>query len=158
MRRRHGQPEMLRRLLHASAILLHPHYHGAIMYEFNITLEQPFEQAEQTVRAALLEEKLGIVSEVNVQGVFKAKLGKDIPAYKILGACNPGLAERVIAAEPNAGTLLPCNLVLRALDAERTVVSFMDPLPVLGLSAAAAVRQVGAEAREVLQRVAAKLG
>jgi uncharacterized protein (DUF302 family) len=127
------------------------------MYEFNVTLNQPFEQAMSTVREALMAEHLGVVSEVDVQAIFKNKLNKAVPAYRILGACNPKLADRVIAAEPNAGTLLPCNFVLRALDDERTQVSFMDPVPVLGLSEAEELQKVAAEAKAILLRVVGRL-
>ncbi|MEW8014391.1 MAG: DUF302 domain-containing protein [Candidatus Sedimenticola endophacoides] len=65
------------------------------MYEFNLTLERPFESALQRVRECLMEEQLGIVSEVDVQAVFRAKQEKTIPPYRILGACNPLLAERL---------------------------------------------------------------
>ena len=126
------------------------------MYEFNTTLEQPFDDALVRVRAALAEEQFGIVSEVDVQAVFKTKMDKEIPPYRILGACNPRLAERVLAVEPNAGTLLPCNLIVRA-EGERTVVSCMDPVSVLGLSGSAEVRAVGTEARDRLERVVAAL-
>ncbi|PLY16803.1 MAG: hypothetical protein C0631_02490 [Sedimenticola sp.] len=126
------------------------------MYEFNLTLDQPFSQAIDTVKAALLEEQLGIVSEVDVQAVFKAKMDKDIPGYRILGACNPKLADRVLSAEPNAGTLLPCNLIVRA-EGEKSVVSFMDPMAVLGLSSSDEVKAVAAEAKEKLLRVVARL-
>ncbi|MDX1345017.1 MAG: DUF302 domain-containing protein, partial [Sedimenticolaceae bacterium] len=83
------------------------------MYEFNTSLDSNFEEALEKVRAVLMEEQLGIVSEVDVQAVFKAKMDKDIPPYRILGACNPKLADQVLATDPNAGTLLPCNLVVR---------------------------------------------
>ncbi len=127
------------------------------MYEFNVTLNQPFDQAMSTVREALMAEHLGVVSEVDVQAIFKNKLNKAVPAYRILGACNPKLADRVIAAEPNAGTLLPCNFVLRALDDGRTQVSFMDPVAVLGLSEAEELQKVAAEAKEILLRVVGRL-
>lgn len=127
------------------------------MYEFNVTLNLPFDQAEGTVRQALMNEKLGIVSEINVQTVMKTKLDKDIPAYKILGACNPGLASRVLDAEPNAGTLLPCNLILRAENDDSTVVSFMNPQAVLGLSGSDEVKAVADEAYAGLQRVMEQL-
>ena len=127
------------------------------MYEFNVTLDLPGEQAVERLREALQSEQLGIVSEVDVQAIFKAKMGKDIPAYRILGACNPGLADRVLAAEPNAGALLPCNVVVRDAGDGRTVVSFMDPVAVLGLSSSPAAHAVAAEARAKLERVAAKL-
>jgi uncharacterized protein (DUF302 family) len=122
------------------------------MYEFNITLDQPFDEAIETVKNALMQEQLGIVSEIDVQAVFKAKMDKDIDPYRILGACNPKLADRALEAEPNAGVLLPCNLVVRQ-EGEGTVISFMDPAAVLGLSASDVVSAVGAEAKEKLLRV-----
>ena len=127
------------------------------MYEFNVTLNQPFEQAMTTVRETLMSEHLGVVSEVDVQAIFKNKLEKDVPAYRILGACNPKLADRVIQAEPNAGTLLPCNFVMRSTGDNETVVSFMNPVPVLGLSDSSEVHQVATEAKEILMRVVEKL-
>jgi uncharacterized protein (DUF302 family) len=127
------------------------------MYEFNVTIKQPFGPAIETLKACLQEEHLGIVSDVDVQAVFKNKIGKDIPGYRILGACNPRLAERVIEAEPNAGVLLPCNLVAREAGPDETVISFMDPIAVLGLSDAAEARVVAGEARAMLDRVVARL-
>lgn len=127
------------------------------MYEFNVTLDLPYDLAIARVRDALAAERLGIVSEVDVQAILGARLGKEVPPYRILGACAPALADRVISAEPNAGTLLPCNVVVRGSAATRTVVSVMDPVPVLGLSPNPEVRAVAAEAREILQRVIASL-
>jgi uncharacterized protein (DUF302 family) len=127
------------------------------MYEFNVELAMAFDQAQAALREALLAEQFGVVSEIDVQGIFRAKMGKEIPAYRILGACNPGLADRVLAAEPNAGALLPCNVVVRDAGAGRTVVSFMDPVAVLGLSTSPAAHAVAADARARLERVVAKL-
>lgn len=127
------------------------------MYEFNVQVDLPCAAAEAKLREALLAEQFGIVSEIDVQAIFKAKMGKDIPAYRILGACNPGLADRVLASEPNAGALLPCNVVVRDAGGGRTVVSFMDPVAVLGLSSSSAAQAVAADARARLERVAARL-
>ena len=128
-----------------------------MMYEFGLTLNQPFEQAMEHVRQVLMDNQFGIVSEVDVQATLKNKIGKDIPAYTILGACNPVLADKVLEAEPNAGTLLPCNLILRAVSANETVVSFMDPEAVLGLSDSDVVKRVAAEAKVKLDKVVAQL-
>lgn len=128
------------------------------MYEFNTEIDLPFEQALEKVRSALMEEHLGIVSDVDVQAIFKHRLDKSIPAYHIYGACNPALADRVIASEPNAGTLLPCNFIVRETGDARVVVSFMDPVSVLGLCDSEEPKRVAAEARERLQRVVERLG
>jgi uncharacterized protein (DUF302 family) len=127
------------------------------MYEFNMTLAMPFADAMKSVREALMEEQLGIVSEVDVQAIFRNKMGKEIPPYQILGACNPKLADRVISVEPNAGALLPCNLVVRAEGDDTTVVSFLDPVTLLDLTHSDAAKAVGNDAKAMLQRVAARL-
>jgi uncharacterized protein (DUF302 family) len=127
------------------------------MYEFNTEIDLPFSQALEKVSATLMSEHLGVISDVDVQAIFKAKMDKDIPAYHIYGACNPMLAERVINSEPNAGTLLPCNFILREIDNDKTVVSFMDPETVLGLSDSDEIQKVAKEAKEKLLRVVEKL-
>ena len=127
------------------------------MYEFNITLDQSFNKVLERVREALMAQQFGIVSEVDVQSVFKQKIQRDIPPYRILGACSPGMAQRVLDAEPNAGALLPCNLVVREVSESGTVVSFMDPVAVMGLSASTEVNAVAAEAKDKLLKVMASL-
>lgn len=125
-------------------------------YEFNTTLSGSFDDALEKVRAVLMEEHLGVVSEVNVQTIMKNKLDKDILPYRIFGACNPKLAAEILDSEPNAGTLLPCNFIMYE-NADGVVVSFMDPVTVLGLADSEAVHEVGRIAKEKLLRVIEKL-
>jgi uncharacterized protein (DUF302 family) len=127
------------------------------MYEFNVEVAGSFDEAMTRVTEALAAEKLGVVSEVDVQAIVQNKLGKAIRPYRILGACAPGLALRVIEAAPNAGTLLPCNVVLREVADGKVAVSFMDPQAVFSLEPDAAVKAVGEEAHAILQRVVARL-
>ncbi|OQX14705.1 MAG: hypothetical protein BWK73_08820 [Thiothrix lacustris] len=126
-------------------------------YEFNTTLQSGFEEAIERVRAVLMEEHLGVVSEVNVQAIFKAKMDKEIPPYRIFGACNPKLASQILEVEPNAGTLLPCNFIMYETTPGNVVVSFMDPVTVLGLAQSDAAQEVGKVAKEKLLRVIDKL-
>ena len=126
-------------------------------YEFNTTLQSGFEEAIERVRTVLMEEHLGVVSEVNVQAIFKAKMDKEIPPYRIFGACNPKLATQILEVEPNAGTLLPCNFIMYETTQGNVVVSFMDPVTVLGLAQSDAAQEVGKVAKEKLLRVIDKL-
>lgn len=126
------------------------------MYSFSVTLDLPVDEAIDRLKAVLQAHHLGIVSDVDVQKIVKAKLGEDMPAYRILGACNPKLAKRVLGAQPEAGTLLPCNIVVRA-EGEGSVIHFMDPEPVLALANDAEIEAVAREAKTMLQAVAADL-
>lgn len=127
------------------------------MYEFNITLSGSFNDVKETLLDVLMQEQLGIVSEVDVQATLKKKMDLSIPSYQILGACNPKLASQIIEDEPNAGVLLPCNIIVREEIPGKVVISFMDPVAVLGLSDSEVVNDVARVAREKLQKVVAKL-
>jgi uncharacterized protein (DUF302 family) len=127
------------------------------MYEFNITLSGSFNDVKETLLDVLMQEQLGIVSEVDVQATLKKKMDLSIPPYQILGACNPKLASQIIEDEPNAGVLLPCNIIVREEIPGKVVISFMDPVAVLGLSDSEVVNDVARVAREKLQKVVAKL-
>lgn len=128
-----------------------------MMYAFGVELDMPFEEALQKVNQAVKDEGLGIVSEVDVQAIMRAKLEKDVPPYRILGACAPGLANRVIEAEPDAGALLPCSIIVRQIRPDFTGVTFMDPEAVFGMAENAAVAEVGREARALIEGVRDRL-
>lgn len=130
------------------------------MYAFTVEMTIPFadfNDAVAKVKEALQAEKMGVVGEINVQGIFQAKMDLAIPGYLILGACVPPLAKRVIDADPDGGALLPCNVVVRADTEGKVFVAFMDPKSVLGLANNAAINAVADEATEQLERVKARL-
>lgn len=130
------------------------------MYAFTVEMTisfNDFQDAVTKVKEALMAEKMGVVSEVNVQGIFKAKMELDVPGYMILGACVPPLAKRVIDADPDGGALLPCNVVVREDADGKIFVAFMDPKPVLGLANNAEMDSVAADANEQLERVKTRL-
>ncbi len=131
------------------------------MYAFTVEFKQAFdsfEQAVEQVKAALMAEKMGVVSEVDVQAILKNKMELTVPGYRILGACVPPLAKRVIDADPDGGALLPCNVIVRETEDGKVFVAFMDPKPVLGLAGHAEIDKVAAEATEMLEKVKARLG
>jgi len=123
-------------------------------YTFGAVVAQPIDLARARVEAALREEGFGILTEIDVAATLKAKLGLDRPPYLILGACNPGLANRAIEVDPSIGALLPCNVVLRQPDdGSGTIVEIMDPVRALSLTTAAGVAPIATEAAERLHRV-----
>ena len=83
-----------------------------------LTLPLPYEQAVAAVRKALSDQGFGILTEIDLAAIMKEKLGEDLAPQVILGACRPPLAHRALLADPSVATMLPCNVVVRALDAD----------------------------------------
>ncbi|MBF0256759.1 MAG: DUF302 domain-containing protein [Gammaproteobacteria bacterium] len=128
------------------------------MYGFSTRLQGNLAEIETQVAAALQQEGFGILTEIDVQATLKKKLDVDRGPYKILGACNPVLANQAISAEPDIGLLLPCNVLLRGEEDGSVVVGFMDPVAVLTLVQHPNVAELANEVRSRLMRVRAALG
>lgn len=127
------------------------------MYGFSVTIDATMDEAETKVRDALMAEGFGVLTEIDVQKVMKAKLDIDRTGYKILGACNPNLAHEAIQAEPDIGLLLPCNVLLREEDGGKVYVGFMDPIAVLGMVDNPKIAEVAPMVQSKLKSVAASL-
>jgi uncharacterized protein (DUF302 family) len=123
------------------------------MYGHHIEIAGPFDQALDRVQAALKAEGFGVLSDINIQKAMKEKLGQDMPAYRILGACNPPLAHQALQADPEIGLLLPCNVTVREAQGDRVVVGFLDPQTMMQLTDNAAVAAVANDAGQRLLRV-----
>ncbi|MET8698527.1 DUF302 domain-containing protein [Kitasatospora sp. NPDC058032] len=125
-------------------------------YGIPVTLDLPFAETVERVRAALAEQGFGILTEIDVRATLRAKIGEEIEDYLILGACNPPLAHRALQADRHIGLLLPCNVVVRA-DAGRTVVEAMDPQLMVQVTGQPALQAVADEAATRLRAALAAL-
>jgi uncharacterized protein (DUF302 family) len=123
------------------------------MYGHHIEIAGPFDRALERVQGALKAEGFGVLSDIDIQKAMKEKLGRDMPAYRILGACNPPLAHQALQVDPEIGLLLPCNVTVRQADGDRVVVGFLDPQIMVQLTNNAAVGAVANDAGERLLRV-----
>ena len=127
------------------------------MYGFTVNTAGDFNAALARVTEALKQEGFGVLTEIDVAATLKAKLGIDKRPYRILGACNPKLANQALENEADVGLLLPCNVVVREDDDGQIVVGFMDPVTVLGLAQRKELDALSSEVRAKLQRVAEAL-
>jgi len=98
-------------------------------YYFSTVIEgKSFEEIIALTTDALKQEGFGIISSINMQAAMQEKLGKEMLPYTILGACNPGFAYEALQHEPHIGVMLPCNVMVQALNETATEVFAVDPV------------------------------
>lgn len=115
-----------------------------------------FTEIDTRIRAALQAGGFGVLTEIDVQATMKKKLDRDMPAYRILGACNPGMAWEAIGMEPKVGAMLPCNVILREV-ADGVEVSAIDPVASMQAIDNPALPGVAAQVRTMLADVVAAI-
>jgi uncharacterized protein (DUF302 family) len=87
-----------------------------------------FDAATERLPQALQAEGFGVITQIDLQQTFKAKLGADFRRYRIFGACNPTFALKAVEVDPRAGLLLPCNVVIFERDDGIAVLGVIDPV------------------------------
>ena len=125
-------------------------------YGFWTRFDGGFDAAVERVTAELQKEGFGILTEIDVKATLKKKLDVDRPAYKILGACNPQLANKALNAVPDIGLLLPCNVVVRENADGSIDVGFLDP-GMMSTMVDGDIADIATDARARLERVSAAL-
>jgi uncharacterized protein (DUF302 family) len=124
-------------------------------YGRTIELGVPYEEALPRVRAAFHEQGFGRLTEIDVRQTLEEELGQEMEDYVILGACHPALASRALQIDRAIGMVLPCNVVVRRLGDERTVVQALDPDVMVRVPERSSLAPIADEAR---RRIDAALG
>lgn len=120
-------------------------------YYLDTTTDLPFQEAVERITGLLKEQGFGILSDIDVQQTLRNKLGEDMPAYRILGACNPPFAHKALQTDPNIGTMLPCSVIVRQQEGGGTAVSAIDPLVAMQVTDNEALRDIARQIHDKLQ-------
>ena len=123
-------------------------------YALSTIVEQAYPATVTQVRDALAAQGFGVLTEIDLQATLKKKLDVNVAPQIILGACRPALAYQALMLDPSIATVLPCNVVVRAIDHHNTVVEAFDPNAMMGLSGDDGLDSVATDAR---QRITAML-
>ena len=123
-------------------------------YTLGATLERPYTETVAAVRRELETQGFGVLTEIDLRATLRKKLDVEVAPQIILGACRPALAYQALQVDPSIATVLPCNVVVRAIDDHTTVVEAFDPNAMMGLSGDDGLDSVATDAR---QRITAML-
>lgn len=112
------------------------------------------DDVDTRTRKALADHGFGVLTEIDVKATMKKKLDVEMPAYRILGACNPNMAHQAIGIEPRVGAMLPCNVILREVEGG-VEVSAIDPVASMLAIDNAELTAVAGEVRDLLAKAVA---
>ncbi len=114
------------------------------------------DSVDARTREALTANGFGVLTEIDVKATMKKKIDKDMPGYRILGACNPGMAWEAIGLEPRVGAMLPCNVILREVDGGIEVSAIDPQASMMGIDNAD-LQAVAGQVRDMLKTVVANI-
>ena len=114
------------------------------------------EDIDARTRAALSDNGFGVLTEIDVKATMKKKLDVEMPAYRILGACNPKMAHQAIGIEPRVGAMLPCNVILREVEGG-VEVSAVDPVASMQAIENSELTAVAGQVRDLLAKAVASI-
>ncbi len=121
-------------------------------YYFSKNVNMPFDEAIEKVTEALKEEGFGVLTDIDVAATMKKKLDKDMPAYRILGACNPQFAYQALQTEDKVGVMLPCNVIVQE-KGDHVEVSAVDPMASMQAIENEKLAGIAGEVKARLQKV-----
>lgn len=126
-------------------------------YGYQRTIKKSFEDTDKLLRNALEDVGFGIITEINIKKTFKEKLNLEYPQFKILGACNPLLANQALNIQSEVSMLMPCNIVIWENEDSTVTISGVDVEQQLRVTDLEDLVQIGRDVNKMLKTAIDKI-
>jgi uncharacterized protein (DUF302 family) len=126
-------------------------------YYISRTIDSGFDGAVARVVDPLKREGFDVLTDIDVAATMKQKLGIEFRPYRILGACNPPLAQKALSAEDKVGVMLPCNVIVQEAGSGKVEVAAIDPRTAMERVGNPALTDLANEVADKLTRVISAL-
>ena len=120
-------------------------------YGYQKTVSISFEDVDSRIRSALAENGFGVITEIDIKKTFKEKLDLEYPRFRILGACNPELAEKALKMQSEVAMLMPCNVVFWENEDKTVTLSAIDAEQQLSVTEHDDLIQIGKDVNIMLK-------
>jgi len=120
-------------------------------YGYQKTVSISFKDVDSKIRSTLAENGFGVITEIDIKKTFKEKLNIDYPRFRILGACNPELAEKALKMQSEVAMLMPCNVVFWENEDSTVTLSAIDAEQQLSLTEHDDLIQIGKDVNIMLK-------
>tara|TARA_B100000475_G_scaffold24775_1_gene16883 strand:- start:189 stop:575 length:387 start_codon:yes stop_codon:yes gene_type:complete len=120
-------------------------------YGYQKTVSISFKDVDSKIRSTLAENGFGVITEIDIKKTFKEKLNIDYPRFRILGACNPELAEKALKMQSEVAMLMPCNVVFWENEDSTVTLSAIDAEQQLSITEHDDLIQIGKDVNIMLK-------
>ena len=127
-------------------------------YYFSKMVEGNFEEVTTKVKTTLKEEGFSVITEIDMAETLNGKIeDAGMQPYRILGACNAQYAYTTIQQEENIGVFLPCKLIIKKADDNKTEVIAVNPENLMKMLGNDELNSIAAEVSDKFKNVLKKL-
>jgi uncharacterized protein (DUF302 family) len=126
-------------------------------YGFGKTVGLSCDSALRKVRDSLRQRGFDILFEREVGDIWKNGEGSS-SRYVVLGACNPRLASRAHAADPDIGLIIPIHLAVYEDNRGKTKVMVTDPAVFMDLMKRQAAIEMAIVMKDELESLMEAIG
>ena len=121
-------------------------------YGYQKKTSKSFYEVDEEIREALLKVGFGIISEIDIKKTFKEKLNINYNKYRILGACNPHMANEALKIQLEVGMLMPCNIIFWENEDKTVTISGVDAEKQLNRTNDNKLIKIGQDVNELIKK------
>jgi uncharacterized protein (DUF302 family) len=129
-----------------------------MLYYYSRTLDMKFYDAIAAAKEAFKRHNFRVITEIDMKEHLKKELNVEFKPYVILGVCNPQLTYRLLQAQDQVGTMLPCNIILQERHKNRVEISTVDPVASMQAINHVVVEQIAKQIRSELYEMIDDIG
>ncbi len=123
-------------------------------YYFSKKVSMPYEEALVSLKAAIVANGFGLVSEQNTHEVLMSKVpGSHMDPYITLGICNAKEALAILERDANMGLFLPCKAIVKYIDENNSEVIISNPEVVLPIAKNNEVKIKAKEISKMMEKI-----
>jgi uncharacterized protein (DUF302 family) len=117
--------------------------------KYEVTTNQPFDEAVYSIIKSLEEQKFGVLWKLNFKDKLKEK-GIDFDSnFMILEVCNPHKAKEVLTRHIDVGYFLPCKVAVYE-EAGSVKIGMMNPEMLIGMLGYEDLKDTAREVQDIM--------
>ena len=119
--------------------------------KYEVKSEKSFDEAVESLKKSLSENKFGVLFELNFKDKLKEKGLEFESNFKILEVCNPVQAQEVLSRNIEVGYFLPCKMVVYEKEGS-VYIGMVKPTEIIQMIGSEEILAIAKDIENVLKK------